>query len=121
MSEFIDKVEQLLKQRPALKDVPIAIVKGKAVSLKELVELGMLSIMRLPSDEEIWELARESYMRLPRIDKPIKIYSLALDSPSELTIQDCIRHLEARDEVGKALMRSYKGFLEQIYRWLGVA
>ncbi|RLI81526.1 hypothetical protein DRP04_05880 [Archaeoglobales archaeon] len=121
MAEFIDRVRRLLEEKPALREVPIAIVSGKIVSLKEIAELTMLPILRLPSDEEIWELAKESYMRLAKAHKPFKIYTLALDLPTQITVQDCILHLEARDEIGEMLMKSYKSFLKQIYRWLGVA
>jgi len=108
---------RLLEERPGLANMVITFVRGKGVTLKELIHLvekGDPDAIRaanqlgLDPEGDEWLLAEEYFKRIK--DKDIRIYMLG----KELTPEDILEHIKKRDEIGKKIVEMYKKTIKKV-------
>ena len=122
LSLKISRIERLLRERPALANVPVAVVDGRTVTLAEALEmlragrtevLAALQRMGL-DDEDTWKLAEALFERLYAAAPGVKIYFLSEFLPTEMSLEEALEHIRKRDEIGYRLMMMYKRLLNFI-------
>ena len=113
------RAEELLRKYPSLANVPVAVVGGKPVTLKELVEmarsgneeaLGAVEKLGIdPEEDELKELAKEFWMR--SLPEGVRVHILGYGS---LTKDEVIRNIERGTEVGKKFIDMYMKFIRRL-------
>lgn len=124
VQQKIGKLQAFINKNPALRNVPFAIVAGR--SINPVQALAMLrsgqntqaiinQLAKLGVDPpEDWALAVSYYQDMLAKPGPHpKIYAinrgLGQVVGESMTIQEAIRHIEARDAIGESLVNSYRG------------
>ena len=110
-------LQRFIEEHPSLKDVPIKKVEGKVISFSEVRGSSEITFT-FPSDEEIWDLAKEYCLRICTKYPDTKLFLMTREGVVELSVVDRIEHLTRRTDIGKVLHRMYKTFLVQIFRWM---
>ena len=119
----IERLERILKEKPALANIPIVRVNGRVYTIREIVELykvGRLDSRVLekvrelgldPNEEDIWELAKEYFKRISEKYPNIKIAILGVGT---LSIREIVHLIEKRDPRVRSLVESYKDVLSYV-------
>jgi len=119
----IERLERILKEKPALANIPIVRVDGRAYTIREVVELykvGRLDSRVLerirevgldPSEEDVWELAKEYFKRIGEKYPDIRVTILGVGT---LSIREIVYLIEKRDPRVRSLVESYKDVLSYI-------
>ena len=131
VQQKIGKLQVFINSNPALRTVPFAVVAGK--SINPVQALAMLrsgqntqavinQLAKLGVDPpEDWPLAVAYYKDMLAKPGPHpKIYAIPKATGQvvgeSMTIQEAIRHIEARDAIGLQLVESYRGLKVEMAR-----
>lgn len=126
----ISKLRTFISKNPALADSPIGIVNG--IFLTPRIALNLLSrgqhvnaviaalaVIGVDPPELDWALVEGYYQEMLRKPgrKP-QIYSLPEGKlvGENMTIEQALAHIRARDAVGRSLLSSYQGYLGEVAR-----
>jgi len=116
-------LENLLRSKPELRDLPAAVIDGAIVSFGELLEraksgdrkaLDKMRKLGYDPEAEDYILAEEFWKRAP---KDMKLYFLDIDRP--ITVEEAIWHIRAGDRVGVVLVKAYQEFRRRIAELVG--
>jgi len=124
-----ERFASFVTSKPALSDVPIFIVEGEVLSLKDMLypkkpelvirveQLETIKKAKLTEDDW-WKLAEEYYVRLSKKPSMNRVRLLrfvrSMSEPSVLTIKEVIDHIRKRDEIGKEALRRYEKLRQYI-------
>jgi DNA-binding NarL/FixJ family response regulator len=126
----IVKLRRFLSENPAFAGVPVAIIGGRPVTLREAVEMlergeNVSEIIQAlnklglnPDEEELWILAEKFWESVAAARPDIRIYMLGGLVPA-MSPAEALEHIRARDEVGKVLVKAYKSMLAFIRARMG--
>jgi len=115
------------KKRRGLLNVPLIIENGKVITVKQfLMEASKKEIIKEKTlffrqenlGEDLFLLAEEFYKQQIKKSPELILHILWLDKTIELSPKDCLKEVENRTLLGKALVRTYRNFLKQIWRWI---
>lgn len=125
-----EKLRKLVRERPAIADVPFIVIKGKPISPKEAsaileqkrfvdeIRTAMIAIKF--REEELWSLTEEYYRRLLRLPPPYPVtYIIVAEEKTEFTLQECLAEVRQRTKFGRDLMQGYQKLIAQMLEWMG--
>ena len=117
---MVTKLRRLIAERPSLADVPVALVRGRAVTARELLamlEAGDPEAARAterlgldPTDEEVRQLAIEFWRR--SLPPNFKVYVMGAERA--LTVDEIVREIEAGTPIGQYFIRSYEKLVKEL-------
>jgi hypothetical protein len=122
LADKIVKLRRFLVENPVFAGVPVAIIGGRPVTLREVVEMlergekvyeVIQALNRLgldPNEEELWILAEKFWESVAAARPDIRVYVLGGLVPA-MSPAEALEHIRARDEVGKMLVKSYISML----------
>jgi hypothetical protein len=124
LSEKVSRLRRFLSENPALAGIPIMVVGGRAISLREaadMLERGVmtqeiiakLQSLGLDDEEEMWTLVERFWESVAAARPDIKIYALGGYIPV-MSPAEALEHIRARDDVGKSLVKMYSSLLSYI-------
>ena len=109
------KIKELLEKYPSLSNVPVAIIGGKPVTLKELAEMKEVGneeaekvLEKLgmdPGSDELKELAKRS------VPEGVRVYILG----KSLTREELLKNIEEETEVGREFIEMYRRLLRRLF------
>jgi len=121
----LESLQNYIQRNPGLADVPIVIVNGIALSprqcvfylkkgemVQEITSALQAAKIDPPEDEE-WKLLEAYYARksvTPGFPSVISIPPYIINMP----ISEILKHIRARDEIGRFLLKSQIGLMEEI-------
>ena len=115
--EKIARLERFIAENPAMADVPALMIAGRPATLREAlahlkagrhVSEIMSGLAALGLDLP-WELCQEFYRRLAAARPEVKLATLMFIPP--MSPAEALRHVEARDDVGRQLAEAYASLL----------
>jgi len=116
------------KKRSGLLNVPLIVIDGKVITVKQfLLGASKNQVIKektafLKQDnisEDLFLLTEEYYKQQMKKPPPILIlHILWLGKTIELTPKDCLEEVKNRTPLGEALVRTYRNFLKQIWKWI---
>jgi len=124
---WIRKLERALRERPALGSVPIAVIGGRAVTLREALEMlrrgehveeiiRALAALGLSNEEEKMRLlAAEFFRRMPPHTRVLFIGGEA----RALSGEDLAREILKGTQLGERLVEEYRSYLLTVRALLG--
>jgi hypothetical protein len=130
LADKVIRLRRFLLENPAFAGVPIAIIGGRVVTLREAVEMlergenvgeVIQALSRLgldPDEEELWRLAEKFWESVAAARPDIRIYMLGGLVPA-MSPAEALEHIRARDEVGKVLVKAYRSLLSFIRMRMG--
>ena len=117
---MVIKLRRLVAERPSLADVPIAFVRGRAVTARELlsmVEAGDSEAVAVaerlgldPTEEEVKQLAIEFWRR--SLPPNFKVYVMGVERA--FTVDDIVREIEAGTPIGKYFIKQYEKLVKEL-------
>ena len=131
VQQKIGKLQSFINKNPALRTVPFAVVKGRSINpVQALAKLRsgqdtqavITQLAKLGVDPpEDWPLAVAYYQDMLAKPGPHpKIYAIPRATGQvvgeSMTIQEAIRHIEAKDAIGESLVNSYRGLKVEMAR-----
>ena len=124
----ITRLSSFIVSSPALADSPIGIVNGKTITPRTALQMlqrgqnvnsviNALAVIGVDPPEQDWILVEQYYREL--LAKPGKkpnIYVIPEGKVTgeQMTIDQALAHIRARDAVGRSLLQSYQGYLAEI-------
>ena len=133
VNEKIVKLQRFNNQNQALAGVPIGLIGGSKIT--PIIALSMLQqgiqvneVMGLLAKANIdpptltnedWALAEDYYRSLLQI--PQKATTIQRLSDSGMTLEECLRHIQARDQIGQSLVQSNKSLRYYVARKITTA
>jgi hypothetical protein len=124
LAEKVRRLKRFISENPALANIPVVVVGGRAITLSEAVSMlergvmvseivAKLSRLGLDDEEELWVLAERFWQEIASARPGISIYSLGGYIPA-MSPSEALAHIRARDEVGKMLVKMYASLLELV-------
>jgi len=122
LTDKIIKLRRFLSENPAFAGVPVTIIGGRPVTLREAVEMlergeNVQEIIQAlnklgldPDEEELWKLAEKFWESVAAARPDVRIYTLGGLVPA-MSPAEALEHIRARDEVGKTLVKAYESML----------
>ena len=117
---MVIKLRRLIAERPSLADVPIAFVRGRAVTARELLamlEAGDPDAARAadrlgldPTEEEVKQLAIEFWRR--SLPPNFKVYVMGVGRA--FTVDEIVKEIEAGTPVGQYFIKSYEKLVKEL-------
>ena len=115
--QVIAKLRQAIVSKPSLANVPVILFRGRAISLREALELleagedselleALENLGFVDEEEELVELAKEFFRRAPK-DLVIGV----LGRYGVLTPEQIVREIEEGTELGRKFVEHYRSFL----------
>lgn len=118
--EKIARLERFINENPAMADVPVITVAGRPTTLREAlahlragmyVSEVMTGLAALGLDLP-WELCQTFYRQLAAARPKVKLATLMFIPP--MSPAEALSHVEARDDVGRELVKAYASMLSFI-------
>jgi hypothetical protein len=131
VQQKIARLQNFIANNRALAGVPFGFVRGSPITpitalsmlqrgenVQEITgELAKLGIDPPTLTNEDWVLAEEYYNSLLRVPKPSpKVYKI---SESGLTVEQCLAHIQARDQIGQSLVQANKSLRYEMAKRMG--
>ena len=131
VQQKIARLQNFIFNNRNLSAIPFGIVKGSPITpiaalsmlqrgenVSEVIgALAKLGIDPVTLTNEDWILAEEYYNSLLRIPKPPpKYYRM---SESGLTVEQCLYHIQKRDQIGQDLVKKNKATIQEMARRMG--
>ena len=122
LADKVIRLRRFLSENPAFAGVPIAIIGGRPVTIREAVEMLergenvqeiIQALNRLgldPDEEEVWRLAEKFWESVAAARPDIRIYMLGGLVPA-MSPTEALEHIRNRDETGRALVKAYESML----------
>lgn len=129
VSNKIAKLEELIRAKPALADVPFIVVNGTPLSPRQALAnlkagISANAIMRQmqvagfdPAGRNEYKLAEEYYRRLAAQPRPPIIASISIPGvtlPPGMTYQRALQEIMAHTAIGDQLVKAHLLLLNQI-------
>jgi len=125
MAYQIQKLNRFIANNPALADIPFGIVRGRSITPREALAMlqrgeavsevvAAMSSAGMDPIEQDWALVEDYYRRLLQLPGPRpKIYTFG---QPEMTIENALAHVIAKDAKGQELLRSYQALTREMAR-----
>lgn len=118
VTEKISRLDQFIRNNPALADVPSMFVAGRPTTPREALnylQAGtsvaevLQGLRSLGLDPPMWQLCAEFYRRVAAARPELKIMSLRFVPP--MSPSEALAHIEDRDDIGRRLVDTYSELL----------
>jgi hypothetical protein len=124
----ITKLQNFIARNPAQADSPIGIAAGKYITPRTALQMlqrgqnvnaviSALNVIGVDPPQQDWSLVEEYYMqRLQQAGRKPKIYRLPTVQGHEMTDEEALQHIRAKDAIGQELLRKYQKYLQEMGR-----
>ena len=130
MAYQVEKLRRFIRANRAMADIPFGTVRGRPISPRQALAMlrrgeavaevvAAMTAVGLDPPQQDWELTEDYYRRLLALPGPKpKIYVIAEGEVvgQEITLEEALAHVVARDAKGRGLLRSYQGLLREMAR-----
>jgi len=120
-------LEEFSKKRRGLLNIPLIMRKEKAITVKQFLmeaskeQINKEKILFLKQEnlsEDLFRLTEEFYKQQVKEFPEGILHILWLGKTIELSPKDCLVEVKNRTPLGEALVRTYRNFLKQIWKWI---